>query len=83
VNDRDLTACSVLSGNRNFEGRIHSECRMNFLTSPPLVIAYALVGTIHADLLGEPLGRDWDGNPVYLRDIWPTTQEIRTSSTNA
>jgi aconitate hydratase len=77
VNDRDLTVCSVLSGNRNFEGRIHSECKMNFLTSPPLVIAYALVGTMHADLLGEPLGQDRDGNPVYLRDIWPTTQEIK------
>jgi aconitate hydratase len=77
VAEHDLTVCSVLSGNRNFEGRIHSDCKMNFLTSPPLVIAYALAGTIHADLLREPLGRDRDGNPVYLRDIWPTTAEIK------
>ena len=77
VTDHDLTVCSVLSGNRNFEGRIHSECRMNFLTSPPLVIAYALAGTLHADLLREPLGQDQDGTPVYLRDIWPTTAEIK------
>ena len=71
-----LTACAVLSGNRNFEGRIHAECRMNFLASPPLVIAYALVGTMHADLFNEPLGQDPDGNDVYMRDIWPTTAEI-------
>ena len=69
----DLTVCSVLSGNRNFEGRIHPECKMNFLASPPLVIAYALAGTMHADLLSDPLGHDPDGNPVYLRDIWPTS----------
>jgi aconitate hydratase len=75
--DHDLTVCSVLSGNRNFEGRIHSECKMNFLTSPPLVIAYALAGTLHADLLREPLGHYQDGTPVYLRDIWPTTAEIK------
>ena len=66
----------MLSGNRNFEGRIHAECKMNFLASPPLVIAYALVGTMHADLLGEPLGHDHGGRPVFLRDIWPTAQEI-------
>jgi aconitate hydratase len=66
-----------LSGNRNFEGRIHPEVKMNFLASPPLVIAYALVGTMHADLLHEPLGDDRDGVPVYLRDIWPTTAEIK------
>jgi aconitate hydratase len=76
VTEHDLTVCSVLSGNRNFEGRIHAECKMNFLTSPPLVIAYALAGTMHADLLGEPLGHDGDDRPVYLRDIWPTTKEI-------
>jgi aconitate hydratase len=74
----DLTVCSVLSGNRNFEGRIHAECKMNFLASPPLVIAYALAGTMHADLLDEPLGHDHGGHPVFLRDIWPTTQEIET-----
>ena len=77
VTEHDLTVCSVLSGNRNFEGRIHSDCKMNFLTSPPLVIAYALAGTMHADLLREPLGRDRDSNAVYLRDIWPTTSEIK------
>ncbi len=72
-----LTVCSVLSGNRNFEGRIHAETQMNFLTSPPLVIAYALAGTMHVDLPNDPLGHDGDGEPVYLRDIWPTTQEIK------
>jgi aconitate hydratase len=76
VTEHDLTVCSVLSGNRNFEGRIHAQCEMNFLASPPLVIAYALAGTMHADLVGEPLGCDWDGRPVYLRDIWPSTREI-------
>jgi len=76
VTGHDLTVCSVLSGNRNFEGRIHPECRMNFLTSPPLVIAYALAGTMLADVVGEPLGEDAHGTPVYLRDIWPSTQEI-------
>ena len=77
VTEHDLTVCSVLSGNRNFEGRIHAECKMNFLASPPLVIAYALAGTMHADLLREPLGQDQAGNPVYLRDIWPTSAEIK------
>jgi aconitate hydratase len=77
VTEHDLTVCSVLSGNRNFEGRIHSDCKMNFLTSPPLVIAYALAGTMHSDLLRQPLGQDRDGTPVYLRDIWPTTAEIK------
>ena len=77
VTGHDLTVCSVLSGNRNFEGRIHAECQMNFLTSPPLVIAYALAGTMHADLLREPIGHDPDGRPVYLRDIWPSTAEVK------
>ncbi len=76
VNDHDLTVCSVLSGNRNFEGRIHAETKMNFLMSPPLVIAYALVGTLNADLLQEPVGTGTDGEPVYLRDIWPSVQEV-------
>jgi aconitate hydratase len=76
VTEHNLTVCSVLSGNRNFEGRIHAQCEMNFLASPPLVIAYALAGTMHADLLGEPLGHGPDGQPVYLRDIWPSTREI-------
>ena len=76
VTENDLTVCSVLSGNRNFEGRIHPEVKMNFLASPPLVIAYALAGTMHADLLTDSLGDDDDGKPVYLRDIWPTTHDI-------
>lgn len=76
VTGQDLTVCSVLSGNRNFEGRIHPECKMNFLASPPLVVAYALVGSMLVDILHDPLGTDPDGQPVYLRDIWPSTQEI-------
>ena len=77
VTGHDLTVCSVLSGNRNFEGRIHAECQMNFLTSPPLVIAYALAGTMHADLLRDPIGHDAAGESVYLRDIWPSTAEVK------
>jgi aconitate hydratase len=77
VTEHDLTVASVLSGNRNFEGRIHPECTMNFLASPPLVIAYALAGTLHTDLLSEPLGTDQEGRPVFLRDIWPSAQEVQ------
>lgn len=76
VTDNDLTVCSVLSGNRNFEGRIHPECKMNFLASPLLVVAYALAGTLHTNLLRDPLGTGSDGQPVYLRDIWPSIEEI-------
>ncbi|MHB1329744.1 MAG: aconitate hydratase AcnA, partial [Gemmatimonadales bacterium] len=76
VADNDLTVASVLSGNRNFEGRIHAETEMNFLASPPLVIAYALAGTMNIDLLSDPLGHDGAGEPVYLRDIWPSTHEV-------
>ena len=76
VADNDLTVCSVLSGNRNFEGRIHPECRMNFLASPPLVVAYALAGSLHADLVHDPLGTGSGGQPVYLRDIWPDEREV-------
>jgi len=72
----DLAVASVLSGNRNFEGRIHAEVKMNYLASPPLVVAYAIAGTVDIDLTTEPLGKDHDGNPVYLRDIWPTNKEI-------
>ncbi|MBF6319914.1 aconitate hydratase [Nocardia cyriacigeorgica] len=72
----DLTVCSVLSGNRNFEGRIHPETKMNFLASPPLVVAYALAGTMRINLLRDPLATAPDGTEVYLRDIWPTTAEI-------
>jgi aconitase A len=77
VKEGDLTAASVLSGNRNFEGRVHPETRMNFLASPPLVVAYALAGTLDIDLTREPLGTDKDGKPVYLADIWPSDAEIQ------
>jgi aconitate hydratase len=73
----DITACSVLSGNRNFEGRVHPEVRMNFLASPPLVVAYALAGTLDLDLTTEPLGTGSDGKPVYLKDIWPSDSEVQ------
>ncbi|MGE0581765.1 MAG: aconitate hydratase AcnA [Steroidobacteraceae bacterium] len=72
----DIVACSVLSGNRNFEGRIHPEVKMNFLASPPLVVAYALAGTLDIDLATEALGQDPDGKPVYLKDIWPSDREV-------
>jgi aconitate hydratase len=73
----DLTAAAVLSGNRNFEGRVHPETRMNFLASPPLVVAYALAGTVDIDLTREPLGTDKDGKPVHLADVWPSDTEIQ------
>ena len=73
----DLTACAVLSGNRNFEGRVHPEVRMNFLASPPLVVAYALAGTLDLDLTSEPLGTGSDGKPVHLKDIWPSDAEVQ------
>ncbi len=76
ITSADLVAAAVLSGNRNFEGRVHPYVRANYLASPPLVVAYALAGTVDIDLLNDPLGADREGNPVYLRDIWPTTQEI-------
>src|SRR4029077_7532960 len=76
VDQGDLSVVSVLSGNRNFEGRIHPDCRMNYLASPPLVVAYALAGTMDRNLREEPLGEGSDGNPVFLRDIWPTSEEI-------
>ena len=77
VAEGDLVACSVLSGNRNFEGRVHAEVRMNFLASPPLVVAYAIAGRMDLDITRDPLGEDGDGNPVYLRDIWPTQSELQ------
>ncbi|MDW4496706.1 aconitate hydratase AcnA [Sulfitobacter sp. D35] len=76
INDNDLIGVSVLSGNRNFEGRISPDVRANYLASPPLVVAYALVGDMNFDISKEPLGRDKDGKDVYLKDIWPTQQEI-------
>jgi aconitate hydratase len=72
----DLVAVAVLSGNRNFEGRIHANVRANYLASPPLVVAYALAGSMDVDLYQDPLGRDSQGNPVYLKDIWPSPEEI-------
>ncbi|MEN3284158.1 MAG: aconitate hydratase [Solirubrobacteraceae bacterium] len=76
VNDADLAVCSVLSGNRNFEGRINPDVKMNYLASPPLVVAYAIAGTMDIDLVEDPLGVDPDGEQVYLKDIWPSTKEI-------
>jgi aconitate hydratase len=76
IADQDLVVASVLSGNRNFEGRVHPEVKTNYLASPPLVVAYALAGTVDIDLTREPLGTAQDGSPVYLRDIWPTNKEI-------
>ncbi len=76
IHDNDLIAVSVLSGNRNFEGRISPDVRANYLASPPLVVAYAIAGDMNIDLATEPLGRDRDGNPVHLRDIWPSQAEI-------
>jgi len=76
VEEADLVVASVLSGNRNFEGRINPDCRMNYLASPPLVVAYALAGSMDVDLLDDPLGHDPDGNPVYLRDLWPSSAEV-------
>jgi aconitate hydratase len=77
VKQGDLTACSVLSGNRNFEGRVHPEVRMNFLASPPLVVAYALAGSLDVDLTTEPLGTGRDGKPVMLADVWPSDTEVQ------
>jgi aconitate hydratase len=77
VKDGEVVGCAVLSGNRNFEGRIHPMVRMNFLASPPLVVAYALAGSMDKNLLDEPLGEDASGKPVYLRDIWPSQSEIQ------
>jgi aconitate hydratase len=83
VKHSDLVVASVLSGNRNFEGRINPQCRMNFLASPPLVVAYALRGDVDADLYNEPLGHDRNGEPVFLKDIWPTSEEVRDAVRSA
>jgi len=83
VNDHDLVVCSVLSGNRNFEGRINQDVRNNYLASPPLCVAYALAGRMDLDLREEPLGEGSDGEPVYLRDIWPTSEEIKQTVESA
>jgi aconitate hydratase len=76
VRQGDLSVCAVLSGNRNFEGRIHPDVRMNYLASPPLVVAYALAGTLDIDLLTDPIGTDRDGQPVHLADVWPAPAEV-------
>jgi aconitate hydratase len=76
IAENDLVVTSVLSGNRNFEGRVHAEVKMNYLASPPLVVAYAIAGTVDIDLASEPLGHDPAGNAVYLKDIWPSNKEI-------
>ena len=76
IAEGDLAVTSVLSGNRNFEGRVHAEVKMSYLASPPLVVAYALAGNMNVDLLNEPLGQDQDGNDVYMKDIWPSQQEV-------
>ena len=83
IREGDLVATSVLSGNRNFEGRVHAEVKMNFLASPPLVVAYAIAGTVDIDLNNDPLGRDTDGNAVYLKDIWPGQAEVNAVITAA
>ena len=77
IHDGDLTVCSVLSGNRNFEGRVHAEVRMNYLASPPLVVAYAIAGRMDIDLYNEPLAQTADGKDVYLKDIWPDQRELQ------
>ncbi len=77
IQEGDLSVTSVLSGNRNFEGRVHAEVRMNYLASPPLVVAYAIAGTMNIDLYNEPLGQDKQGNDVYLKDIWPSQHEVQ------
>jgi aconitate hydratase len=83
IQQGDLVAAAVLSGNRNFEGRIHASVRANYLASPPLVVAYALAGSMDFDLYNEPLGNDSQGKPVYLKDIWPTPQEIQQIMSNS
>ncbi len=77
ISEGDLTVTSVISGNRNFEGRVHAEVRMNYLASPPLVVAYAIAGTMDIDLQNDSLGKDKEGNDVYLKDIWPSQHEIQ------
>ena len=76
IREGELVVCSVLSGNRNFEGRIHAEVKMNFLASPPLVVAYAIAGRMDIDLYAEPLGTDSSGEPVFLKDIWPSAHAV-------
>lgn len=83
IDQNDLSASGVLSGNRNFEGRIHPQVKLNYLASPMLVVAYAFAGTLLHDMYTDPLGQDKNGNPVYLKDIWPTNDEIRKTVENS
>ena len=83
VDERSLVVAAVLSGNRNFEGRIHPQVRASYLASPPLVVAYALAGTVHTDLAADPLGHTPEGDPVFLRDLWPTAEEVRQAMSSA
>ena len=83
IQEGDLVAAAVLSGNRNFEGRIHANVRANYLASPPLVVAYALAGSMDVDLYNDPLGNDPQGKPVYLKDIWPSPQEVNETMRNS
>ena len=83
IREGDLAVAAVLSGNRNFEGRVHQEVRMNYLASPPLVVAYALVGRMDVDLINDPIGDDLEGNPVYLKDLWPSQREIQQTIAGA
>jgi aconitate hydratase len=83
VVENDFVAAAVLSGNRNFEARIHQNIKANFLMSPPLVVAFALAGNVNIDVAHQPIGKDKEGNPVYLKDLWPTTQEIGEAMASA
>ena len=83
VQSRNIVGCSILSGNRNFEGRIHPLVKMNFLASPPLVVAYALTGTMKTDLYNDPLGFNSEGTAIYLSDIWPSSKEIADTIANS
>src|SRR5260370_21088621 len=76
IKDQNLVVAAVLSGNRNFEGRVHGEVRANYLASPPLVVAYALAGRVDIDWHNEPVGNDRNGKPLYLKDLWPTQAEV-------
>ncbi|WP_201317952.1 MULTISPECIES: aconitate hydratase AcnA [unclassified Paenibacillus] len=83
ISDNDMTVAAVLSGNRNFEGRVHAQVKANYLASPPLVVAYAIAGTVNIDLANEPIGYDQKNEPVYLKDIWPSSQEIQEAIKSA
>ncbi|CAG7649737.1 aconitate hydratase AcnA [Paenibacillus allorhizosphaerae] len=83
IADNDMTVAAVLSGNRNFEGRVHAQVKANYLASPPLVVAYALAGTVNIDLANDPIGYDQSNQPVYLKDIWPTSQEVQEAIQSA